>query len=105
VKLTCLILATGMLAATVARAQPQDVPSLLQKYGCTSCHADNEAITGPAFVDVAAYYRGNPKAAAILTAVVRKGAHGGGLWPMPPSPQVPATEAAKIVQHILALRK
>jgi cytochrome c len=100
-----LMLVTGMLAAGVAHAQSQDGPALLEKYGCSSCHADNEAITGPAFVDVAAQYRGNPHATALLVALVRKGAHGGGPWPMPPSPQVPTTDAAKMVHYILTLKK
>jgi cytochrome c len=99
-----LTLAAVMFVAGVAHAQVQDVPSLLQKYGCSSCHADDERITGPAFLDVAIKYRGNPKAPAILAAVVRKGVHGGGPWPMPPSPQVTDGDAARIVQYILALR-
>jgi cytochrome c len=105
VKLTRLTLATVMLAAGIAHAQPPDVPALFQKYGCDSCHADREAITGPAYVDIAAKYRGNPHAAAILVAEVRKGAHGGGPWPMPPSPQVPTPDAEKMVHYILALKK
>ena len=104
-KLTRLTLATVMLAAGIAHAQSQDAPALFQKYGCDSCHADSEAITGPAYVDIAAKYRGNPHAAAILVAEVRKGAHGGGPWPMPPSPQVPTTDAEKMVHYILALKK
>jgi cytochrome c len=95
----------GILAAGSADAQSQDAPALFQKYGCDSCHANNEAITGPAFVDVAAKYRGNPNAAAILAAVVRKGIHGGGPWQMPPHPEVPATDAEKMVHYILALKK
>ena len=88
-KLAHLILTTGMVVAGVVHAQSQDAPSLFQKYGCDSCHADNEAITGPAFVDVAAKYRGNPNATAILAAVVRKGIHGRGPWQMPPIQRYP----------------
>jgi cytochrome c len=104
VKLSRLILVTGLLAAAVAHAQSTDVPALLEKYGCSSCHAKDEAITGPAYVDVAAKYRGDPHASAILVALVRKGAHGDGPWPMPPSPQVPAAVAREMVAYILALK-
>jgi cytochrome c len=100
-----LIFATAMIVAGGADAQSPDVPSLFEKYGCSSCHANDEAITGPAFVEIADKYRGNPKGKAILVAEVRKGAHGGGPWPMPPSPQVPAADAEKMVQYILALKK
>jgi cytochrome c len=103
VRLVALTLATALSVATAAEAE--DPRALLQKYDCYICHADDAAKTGPAFVDVGAKYRGEPNAVPILTAVVRKGAHGDGLWPMPPSPQVPATDARQIVQYILALRK
>jgi len=103
VKLVALTFATGL--AMAGAAQAEDPQALLRKYDCTICHANDEAKTGPAFVDTAAKYRGNPQAAATLAAVVRKGAHGGGPWPMPPSPQVPAADARKIARYILALRK
>ena len=66
----CLILAVVVSAAGVAHAQ---APLKLQQYKCYYCHADNEAKAGPAFVDVAARYRGKPQAVAVLVATVRKG--------------------------------
>jgi cytochrome c len=96
-----LILAVAACAAGAASAQQgQD---LLRKHDCYICHADTEAKTGPAFVDIAAKYRRDPKAAAALTAVVKKGAHGSGPWHMPPMPQVPQADARRIVDHILSL--
>jgi cytochrome c551/c552 len=86
-------------------AQAQDVPSLMDRYGCYMCHANDEAKAGPAFADVAAKYRGNPKAAAIVISVVSKGRHGNGPWPMPPLPQVPNADARKIARYILSLKK
>jgi cytochrome c551/c552 len=103
VKLLVLTFAAGLSAAGAAQAE--DPQALLQRHDCTLCHADDEAKTGPAFVDVAAKYHGKANAVSTLTAVVRNGSHGGGPWPMPPSPQVSAADARTMVQYILALRK
>ena len=43
-----LALAAMMSAVGAAHAQAPQV--LLQQYGCYSCHADDEAKTGPAYV-------------------------------------------------------
>jgi len=103
VKLVALTFATGL--AVAGAAQAEDPQALLHKYNCTICHANDEAKAGPALVDVAAAYRGRPQAVSTIAAIVRKGAHGGGPWPMPPSPQVSTADARKIAQYILALRK
>lgn len=97
-----LILAAAMLAAGAARAD--DAQVLLRKHDCYLCHADRDAGTGTAFVEIADKYRGKPRAAAQLVAVVRKGAHGAGPWPMPPLPQVPSADAKQMVAYILALK-
>lgn len=98
-----VMLAAGLVAAPGADAR--DVEALLQKYDCAICHARDETRTGPSYVEIAVRYRGNPKAAAILTRVVAKGAHGSGPWPMPPLPQVPRTDARLMAEYILSLRK
>jgi cytochrome c551/c552 len=87
-----------------AQAHAQEAPTLFQRHGCTTCHADVETVAAPAYVDIAAKYRGNPKAATILRSAVRKGAHGHGIWPMPPLPEVPEADARKMVAYILALK-
>ena len=97
-----LILALAAFTAGAAHAQEGKV--LLQKYDCYICHADTETKTGPAFVDVAARFRRDPKAVATLAAMVKKGAHGSGPWRMPPMPQVPDADARKIVDYILTLK-
>jgi len=99
------MLAFAGLAIAAGAGHAQDAQVLLQKYDCTLCHASDETKTGPAFVDVAAKYRGNPNGATILAAVVRKGVHGSGPWPMPPLPQVPPDDAKRMVDYILALGK
>ena len=91
-----------MSAAGVATAQSPE--ALLERYKCYVCHSDREAKTGPAYVDVAAAYRGNPQAVTKVASIVREGAHGGGPWHMPPHPEVSDADAKKIARYILSLR-
>jgi cytochrome c len=98
-----LILAVGL--SVTGAVQAQDPQALLQKYKCNSCHAVDESKTGPAFVDVAAKYRGDSKALAKLVATIRGGAHDSGPWHMPPHPEVSAAEARSIARYILALKR
>ena len=101
--LVSLALAIASFAVGVAQAEPPQV--LLEKYRCYLCHADHEVKTGPAYVDVAARYRGNSRAVAILAATVRKGARGSGPWHMPPHPEVSDADAKTMVRYILSLQK
>jgi cytochrome c len=100
--LSILVVAT-ILAVGVARAQtPQ---ALLEQYKCYLCHADKEAKAGPAYVDVASKYKGNPQAVAIVAATVRKGVRGAGPWHMPPHPEVSDSDATKMARYILSLKR
>src|SRR5437764_1298301 len=63
--------------------------ALMQKDGCAACHGIDKKIVGPAYVDVAAKYKGDAGAQAKLTQKIKAG--GAGVWgpiPMPPNPQV-----------------
>jgi len=91
--------------AAVGVAQAQAPQVLLQQYKCYICHADDATKTGPAYVDVAAKYRGNPQAVAIVADVVRKGTRSGGPWHMPPHPEVSEADATKMARYILSLKK
>ena len=95
--------AVALAAAGAAEAQTK-APQLLQQHKCYFCHADNEAKTGPAFVDIAAAYKGNAQAIGALTAAVRKGSHGSGPWQMPPHPEVSEADAKAMVRYILSLK-
>ena len=95
------MLASLCLASTVHAHSPQD---LLQQYKCYICHSNTETKAGPAYVDVAARYRGNPRAAASLVATIKNGAHGGGPWHMPPHPEVSNADARKMADYILSLK-
>ena len=98
-----MALFAALSLANVARAQePQ---ALLQQYKCYICHADFEAKAGPAYVDVAASYRGNPKAVSIVAAMIRKGVRGNAPWHMPPHPEVSDADARTMARYILSLKE
>jgi len=93
-----------MIAGGVARADAGE--DLLKKSGCTACHAIDKKIVGPAYVEVAAKYKGDAGAAAKLMEKVKKG--GSGVWgqvPMPPNPQVSDADLKTMITYILALKK
>jgi cytochrome c len=99
------IAGAALVAAGAAHAQSAD--DLLKKHGCTVCHGIDKKIVGPAYVDVAAKYKGDAKAPALLMEKVKKG--GVGNWgkdvPMPPNPQVPDADIKTMVTYVLSLKK
>ena len=97
-----LTLAIATFTATKA-AGTEDPRALLQHYKCYICHSDAESKTGPAYVDVAAKYRGRVRAVPEVAAVIRKGARSGGPWHMPPHPEVSNAEAKAMARYILSL--
>ncbi len=102
VNIAAMIVTAGL---TIGAAHAQDAQALLQHYRCYICHDDRETRTGPAYVDVAAKYRGNPNASTLLVVVVRQGAHGAGPWHMPPHPEVSEADARVMARYILSLRE
>jgi cytochrome c5 len=97
-------------AAPVAKAgAPLDLASgtaMMQKYGCSACHAVDKKIVGPAYQDVAAKYKGDKDASAKLAQKVKDG--GTGAWgqiPMPPNAAVPDEDVKALVNWILTLKK
>ena len=104
-KVSLLALAGAALVAA-GTAQAQDAMALLQKSGCTACHAIDKKLVGPAYNDVAAKYKGDAGAAAKLAEKVKKG--GSGVWgpvPMPPNAAVSDADIKTLVTYILALKK
>ena len=115
------VAATAPVAAITAAAPPsaaagaakpgapldlKAAEALMQKDGCSACHGVDKKIVGPAYVDVAAKYKGDAGANAKLTQKVKAG--GAGVWgqiPMPPNPQVPDDDIKALVSWILALKK
>jgi cytochrome c len=98
------VVAVLVIGLAGPEVQAQTPRALLEHYRCNSCHTEREARTGPAFVDVASKYRGDPRAVATLTAAVKRGAHGAGPWHMPPHPELSDKDARTIVEYILSLR-
>lgn len=80
--------------------------ALMQKAGCSACHAVDKKIVGPAYQDVAAKYKGDAGAQARLAQKVKGG--GVGVWgpvPMPPNSWVPDSDINALVSWILTLKK
>jgi cytochrome c len=93
-----LLAAAGVAFAGQAAADE----ALAKAKNCMSCHAVDKKVVGPAYKDVAAKYKGDAKAAAMLAAKVKAG--GKGTWgeiPMPPN-NVTDDEAKKLVAWVLS---
>ncbi len=92
-----------MAAAGIAMAgQVQADEALAKAKNCMSCHAIDKKLVGPAYKDVAAKYKGDAKAPAMLAAKIKAG--GKGTWgeiPMPPNNVTPE-EASKLAAWVLA---
>ena len=101
-KSICIAAVAGVaLVATSASANEE----LAKKNACTACHSVDKKVVGPAFKEVAAKYRGNPKAEAMLVDKVKKG--GVGVWgqvPMPPNSTVSDADIKTLVKWVLSLK-
>jgi cytochrome c len=100
-----LTLAALAAAIACAPALAADELALAQKNACTACHAVDKKLVGPAYKDVAAKYRGNAKAEAMLIDKVKKG--GTGVWgqiPMPPNSAVKDEDIKTLVKWVLSLK-
>jgi len=117
----CLVAGLSFLAAVNALAS--DLQTLTQKYNCTSCHADNETVVGPSWMDISMVYNNIGKtskgirASSLLVSktskdwLLHKISYGGaGVWG---TTQMPANDAddrwkseiTTLVKYILALSK
>jgi cytochrome c5 len=93
-------------AAGAGTLDQKSAEAMMQKNGCAACHGIDKKIVGPAYVDVAAKYRGDKNALAQLTQKVKAG--GSGVWgavPMPPNAQVSDADLKSLVSWILTLKK
>jgi len=105
-KLAAILLSTCTLAFSASASADL---ALAKKSGCLACHSVEKKVVGPAWKDVAARYKGDPKARAALIAKVKKG--GKGNWTkvvgnavMPPySPRVKDADIEKLVDFVLGL--
>jgi cytochrome c len=78
--------------------------SIMESLTCKTCHKEDEASIGPAYLDVARKYRNNPSGEAHLINKIMKG--GSGIWGetmMPANPDVKEGDAKKIIAYIMSL--
>ena len=97
-----VFIATMAAAGILMAGQAQADEALAKAKNCMACHAIDKKLVGPAYKDVAAKYKGDAKAPAMLAAKVKAG--GKGVWgqiPMPPNNVTPE-EANKLVAWVLA---
>ena len=76
--------------------------ALFTKNNCAACHAAQAKLVGPSIAEIAAKYKGNPEAVAMLDKKVKNG--GAGAWgsiPMPPHPQVSDADITTMVKWML----
>ncbi|MGB7503546.1 MAG: c-type cytochrome [Azonexus sp.] len=95
-----MMAAAGIMMA--GQAYADEGADLAKAKNCMSCHAIDKKLVGPAYKDVAAKYKGDAKAPAMLAAKVKAG--GKGVWgeiPMPPNNVTPE-EANKLVAWVLS---
>jgi S-disulfanyl-L-cysteine oxidoreductase SoxD len=94
--------ATGPTQAEV-QAKLHPALSIATEKGCMACHGQNAKIVGPGYNEIAAKYKGQADATALLITKVKNG--GQGTWgaiPMPPQPHVSDDEAKTLVNWILS---
>ena len=89
------------VSAEVAAAPPSK-QSLAEKSGCLVCHGMAARVVGPGLREIAAKYKDDRGAEAMLAARVRAGGHG--VWgqvPMPPQPNLAEDDIRTLVKWIL----
>jgi cytochrome c len=97
------VIAVAAALAFVGAAQANE--ELAKKHNCTACHKVDGKLVGPAYKDVAAKYKGDAKAEALLIDKVKKG--GMGVWgpiPMPPNAAVKDEDIKTLVKWVLSLK-
>ena len=100
---TRLVLA--LLGAAIAATPALANEELAKKSGCFACHQVDKKVVGPSYKEVAAKYKGNAKAEAMLIEKVKKG--GVGTWgqvPMPPNAAVKDEDIKALVKWVLSTK-
>jgi cytochrome c len=98
-----LFVAAGLVAPTAGALASEE---LAKKYACLSCHAVDKKLIGPSYKDVAAKYKADKNAEAMLFEKVKKGSQGtwpGGI-PMPPNATVPDADIKTLVKWVLSAK-
>jgi cytochrome c len=91
--------------AAVQSGTGSPAEQLIQKSDCSSCHAVDRAVVGPAYVEIAKKYSGQSDVAITLARRIREGSAGNwGDTRMPPHPDLTDDELAQIVRWILTVK-
>ena len=93
------------LASLTVALPASDNEELAKKHACFACHSVDKKLVGPSYKDVAAKYRGNKDAEAMLTKKVKEG--GKGVWGdmlMPPNAHVKDEDIKTLVRWVLSLK-
>lgn len=90
--------------AALAALPAQASEAIAKKARCVACHAVDKKMVGPSYRDVAARYRGDAGAPALLAQKVRQG--GSGVWgqvPMAPHPadKIGDADLAAVIDWVL----
>ena len=98
----------ALFASGAAHAVLDNVKAeaLMKKDGCAACHSIDKKIVGPAYVDVAAKYKNDKNAVAMLSKKVKEGSTG--VWgpiPMPPNAATSQADITELVTWIMTLKK
>lgn len=101
-KMKAVYVAMMAIAGIVMTGQAQADEALAKSKNCMGCHAIDKKLVGPAFKDVAAKYKDDKQAVAMLATKIKAGGKGNwGPIPMPPN-NVTEDEAQKLAGWILA---
>jgi cytochrome c len=98
---SAFVAACGMLTIGAPAFASQQ---LAKDKNCLACHAADKKLVGPSYKDIAAKYKADKNAQAMLVKKVREG--GVGVWgqiPMPANPQVNEQEAQALVKWVLSM--
>ncbi|MBI5268793.1 MAG: c-type cytochrome [Burkholderiales bacterium] len=77
---------------------------LAGKKNCLACHATDKKLVGPSYKEVAAKYKGQKDAVAMLATKIQKG--GVGVWGQVPMPanNVTPDEAKQLATWVLSIK-
>jgi cytochrome c len=96
------VLPALLIAAFALPGLAQGSAKLAASYKCTACHDVAKKMVGPTFKDVAAKYKTQEGAEAVLAESIAKGSkRKWGKVPMPPQPKVKPADAQALAKWIL----
>ena len=96
-RITAAAILVTSAVALGQNSSPNDGEKLIQASDCSSCHAVDHEVVGPAYSAIARRYSGRPDAAAKLAGQIRDGGNG-----MTPHPDLTEAQRRHMVAWILA---